>query len=244
MSRWIVPLLCLAGCSTEATLSPSWAGSVLRIVEPLPASVLPIEASHRLVAEVTNIDGDVVEVDGIDWVTSGDPEWAAAGSLVEDGLLPNGAQELTAEVILPNGDRLAHTIGDVRVQSRYAGTYAGLFSATVDTQGVQAPCSGAAVVVVDVTGESATGDASCVAGLQGFELELQFIIDVTNDDGNLQGVAAADLFGFFQYDFDAEGSLAPEEQGVDLVFGGNAFDQLTVDGRVVAPRVSMAAEVL
>ena len=124
MSRWIVALLCLSGCSIEATLSPSWAGSVLRIVEPLPASVLPIEASHRLVAEVTNIDGDVVEVDGIDWVTSGDPEWSAAGSLVEDGLLPNGAQELTAEVILPNGDRLAHTIGDVRVQSRYAGTYA------------------------------------------------------------------------------------------------------------------------
>ena len=184
MSRWIVALLCLSGCSIEATLSPSWAGSVLRIVEPLPASVLPIEASHRLVAGVANLDGDVVEVDGIDWVTSGDPEWAAAGSLVEDGLLPNGAQELTAEVILPNGDRLAHTIGDVRVQSRYAGTYAGLFSATVDTQGVQAPCSGAAVVV-----------AARAVGVAVFPLFFRRIANLDNLDIEIERLTGQRVVG-------------------------------------------------
>jgi hypothetical protein len=238
--------LCLAtACTTDATLGftdGDFEGSILRIVEPRSAESMELEAPHRLVAQITTAEGEVIPFDAIDWTTDVDAEWTGEGPEIADAALSPGVHELTAEVILPNGDRLAHTIGGVRVQSRFAGTYAGLFSANVESQGVQAPCSGSAVVVVDVRGEQAAGDASCVAGLQGFELDLDFVIDLVNLDGQVSGVAAADLFGFFQYDFPAEGTLDPNEGGLDITFGGNAFDQVIVDGRIQLPRVSLESE--
>ena len=33
--------------------------------------------------------------------------------------------------------------------------------------------------------------------------------------------------------------MEPEGAGIDLTFAGNAFDQIIVDGRVEAPRVSL-----
>ncbi|TNE87223.1 MAG: hypothetical protein EP330_19050 [Deltaproteobacteria bacterium] len=245
MTRFVPALLLLSACTTDATLGltdDDLDGSMLRIVEPRSAEFLELESEHRLVAELTDAAGDVIEFDEIVWTTDVDTEWTAEGVEIADAALAPGMHEITAEVILPNGDRLAHTIGGVRVQSRYAGTYAGLFSANVETQGVQAPCSGSAVVVVGVTGETATGDAACVAGLQGFELDLAFIIDLINNDGQVDGVAAADLFGFFQYDFPAEGTLDPEGEGLNITFGGNAFDQVIVDGRIQLPRVSLESE--
>lgn len=238
-------LLCSSACTTDATLGltdDDLAGSMLRIVEPRSADFIELEDAHRLVAELTNAEGEALDLDDIVWATDLDPEWSEEGLEIADAALEPGVHEITAEIVLPNGDRLAHTIGGVRVQSRFAGTYAGLFSANVEAQGVQAPCSGSAVVVVDVRGEQATGDAACVAGLQGFELDLAFLIDLTNDNGQVEGAAAADLFGFFQYDFPAEGTLDPDNGGLDITFGGNAFDQVIVDGRIQLPRVSLESE--
>ncbi|MCO4744764.1 MAG: hypothetical protein KC912_08245 [Proteobacteria bacterium] len=245
MSRFLPVLVLLSACVSDATLSAAnaegWENGLLRIVTPRSGDFLEIESPQELQAELTGPEGEIWEFDEIVWTTDQDSEFALSGPHVPDADFTPGVHEITAEVILPNGDRLAHTIGGVRVQSRYAGTYAGLFSANVETQGIQAPCSGSAVVVVDVTGESANGSAACVAGLQGIELDLAFIIDLDNDLGDVSGVAAADLFGFFQYDFPAEGTIEPEGAGLDLTFGGDAFGQLIVDGRVEAPRVSLEA---
>lgn len=245
MTRFLPLSALLCCCVTDASLSHAeadgWDDGLLRITSPRSGDFLEIESPQELKAELTGPDGEIWEYDEIIWTTDQATEWTATGPSIENATLTPGLHELTAEVILPNGDRLAHTIGGVRVQSRYTGTYAGLFSANVETQGIAAPCSGSAVVVVDVLGEKALGNAGCVAGLQGFEIELSFVIDLDNNLGELSGVAGADLFGLFQFDFPAEGTLDPTGAGLDLTFGGDAAGQLLVDGRVVAPRVSLEA---
>ena len=71
-----------------------------------------------------------------------------SGLSFSDDTLGVGTHAITAEVSLPNGDRLSYTNGGILVQSIYAGTYAGLFDSTVTYDTYSLGCAGAATLVV------------------------------------------------------------------------------------------------
>ena len=94
-----------------------------------------------------------------------DETWAPYGAELVDDSIDIGKHNITAEVTLPDGSRIAHTVGGVLVQHEDAGTYVGdmilSMDASVGEPPIGASCVGAAVIVVDEYGELATGDAAC-----------------------------------------------------------------------------------
>jgi hypothetical protein len=219
-------------------------GATLRIVEPASGAFLALEETHTFTAALRGADGAEMAYDDIAWSSSSDTEWAHVGGAFEDNALDVGIHDLTAEVELPNGDRLAHTVGGVLVQSMYAGTYAGLFSANVTYDVYTVTCSGAALLVVDPYGKNATGTANCLIALQGYEIEAAYLFDLDNNAGQLTGTASADFGGFFEYPFDATGTLNPETDTLELTFGGDFFGMMTIDASVGTERVSLDSEPL
>lgn len=232
-----------AGARLDEVADP-WADAELRITAPTSGTFLPLEEPREFAAVVLDAAGLPVEVDPITWTASADVTWQREGATFTDDLLDVGLHDLTAEVVLPNGDRLAHTVGGVLLQSMYAGTWSGLFTTDVQVDQYVATCSGTVLLVVDPYGEAATGDASCLVSLQGFDLELAYVFDLTNDAGTLTGTAGADVFGFTTYDLPATGQLDPESGVLTLDFAGDidlfAF-QAQIDGVVDADRVSRDA---
>src|SRR5690606_34762646 len=105
------------------------------------------------------------------------------GAAFDDDALDVGIHDITAEVTLPNGDRLAHTVGGILLQSLYAGTYSGIFNAQLQWEDLPIDCSGAVLLIVDPWGEVVAGDANCLASLLGFDAPIDFIFDLDNDDG-------------------------------------------------------------
>ena len=212
---------------------------VLRIVSPDSGEFLALGETHTFEAELVNPDGTVVDYDEIVWSSSYDSAWLPVGALFEDATLDVGVHDITAEVELPNGDRLAHTVGGVLLQSVYAGTYSGLFSSSTEYQGFPLGCSGVANLVVDPYGETVIGDASCVAMLYTFEVELAYLFEIENSEGDLFGVTNADLFGVFEWPFDSEGALS-EDGLMEFAFGDDLGD-IIMEGTVEAERVSLDA---
>ena len=101
-------------------------------------------------------------------------------------------------------------------------------------------CAGSAILLIDPYGEVLTGDADCVVPFGGNNFELAFIFDVEHDgDGNLDGTVAADLFGWFQFDFDGSGGIDLGDESLTVEFGGSPFGSLSVDGSVSADRISL-----
>jgi hypothetical protein len=218
--------------------------ATLRIVTPTSGAFLALEESHEFVAELLGEDGAPLDFDGITWSSSVDDAWDHSGRTFEDQTLSVGLHDITAQVSLPNGDRLAYTAGGVLVQSWYAGTYAGLFSAdvTFDYQGtpVTVTCSGDALLVVEPMGEHATGDSTCLLSLMGFDLPADFVYDLDNDDGDLTGTANVDL-GFFQVPFDATGTLDRDAHTLDIAFAGSLATFGDMSATVGTTRVSLDA---
>lgn len=257
MYRVIPVLFLLSGCASQSGIFLTdddllddtdveedfsmYDGATLRIVEPSSADFLALDEVHDFEAELIGADGEPLDYDEIVWTSSADPAWELVGLRSEDDTLDVGLHDITAQVSLPNGDRLAHTVGGILVQSIYAGTYVGLFTSDVTYDAYQIPCAGTATLVVDPYGEQALGEASCVASLMGYDMELHYLFDLENQEGRLSGVAAADIFGWFQVDFDADGSLAPEDDGLNIGFGGDVAGTMTVAGDLGAERISLDA---
>ena len=56
-------------------------------------------------------------------------------------------------------------------------------------------------------------------------LDLQFLFDVDHDgDGSLSGTVAADIFGWFRFDLDAE-EVSTDDELLDVSFAGSPFDR-------------------
>ncbi len=250
----VFPLVALVGCTGGAVLSDgetdsdpfaAYDGADLRITEPGSGDLLLIEEAHTFTAEVRGADGVVMPYDDIAWSSSADAAWLPTGATFLDETLAPGMHDITAEASLPNGDRVAHTIGGVRLQSKWAGTYAGLFSSAVHTQYQNTPitvtCSGAATMVVDLLGETATGGADCVLALNGFDVPASYVFDLVNDDGALTGTAELDLM-LTTVPYEATGSIDPETFELTLAFGGEIPVIGTTDGSVAADRVSLDVE--
>jgi len=216
-------------------------GSTLRILEPASGDFLPLGEWQVFRAALYDASGAEMDYDDIQWSSSVDPTWKPLGRLVEDGALGVGIHDLTAQVELPNGDRLAHTVGGVLVQSAFAGTYVGLFTSDVTYDAYTTACSGSATLIVDPFGEIVSGDATCIASLMGYDAELTYLFDLDNTHGTVTGTVSADIFGWFEYDFDASGTLFPQTSGLQITFGGDVYSMLAVDGALEAERISMDA---
>ena len=206
---------------TDADTEPDWSmyeGASLRIVQPASASFLPLGETHRFQAEVYAADGTVLDEDfDVTWDSSVDPQWTPDGLSFDDATIDVGIHDLTAEVELPNGNRLAHTVGGVLVQAEAAGTYVGTLSGGTTIQQVPVSCAGGAVLIVDPYGEVVDGTAECLIRLNNFELPLDFTVESTLDQGAVDGDVTAEVFSF-PIAFPTEGTLAGED--LDLAFKG------------------------
>ena len=251
MTRWLPLLLpaLLVACGgevgignvdtdTDADTEPDWSmyeGASLRIVEPTSASFLPWGETHRFEAIVYDADGQPMdEAFDVTWDSSADGAWAPEGNLVQDDTIDVGVHDLTAEVVLPNGDRLAHTVGGVLVQHEAAGTYVGTFSGGTTVQNIPVSCAGAAVLVVDPYGKAVDGTAECVIRLDRFEIPLDFTVTGDHEDGAVEGVSAARVIAL-DLEFPTEGTL--EGESLDLAFEGTLLTN-TFSGDIRTERIS------
>jgi hypothetical protein len=102
-------------------------------------------------------------------------------------------------------------------------------------------CSGAATLVVEPTGKNATGTADCIISFNGYDLPATYSFDLDNDDGELSGVANADIGGFYELPFDATGRLDRNAGTMEIAFSGDVFGMMTIDATVDTERVSLDA---
>lgn len=215
-------------------------GAQLVIVTPASGDFLPYEEPSDFEAQILDAEGNVMAFDDIVWTSDVDDAWSLLGATLEDDTLDVGTHALTATAELPNGDRLAYTIGGVLVQSIYTGVYTGTLNVTAegDYNGttLSTGCGGAITLVVDAYGETAEGDAGCLINLLGYEVDTTYLFDLENDDGALAGTAALDL-SFYQLEIETEGAI--DDDGVlTLAFATDVFGLLTLDATVEAARVT------
>lgn len=213
----------------------------LTIVSPKSGDFLALEEAHAFEATLVGADGLPLDFTDVTWESTKDAAWAPVGLAFSDETLGVGRHDITAEADLPNGDRLAYTVGGVLIQSWYAGTYTGLFSSNTTYNEYTIACSGAATLVVEPTGKKATGTADCIISFNGYDLPATYNFDLDNDDGDLSGVANADIGGFYELPFDATGRLDRSAGTMEIAFGGDVFGTMTIDATVDTERVSLDA---
>lgn len=211
----------------------------LVITSPSSGEVLPLGEDARFTAEITAADGSELDFDEITWTSDLDEDWAPVGADFTDDSLSAGSHTITAEAKLPNGDRLSATIGAVRVQHADAGTYYGtvVVDVTADYDGTAytVSCIGSTLLVVDVYGETATGDSTCLISLFGYDTEAAQFIDLTLDDGDVGGEVDLDL-SFISYAFEASGTLADGD--LEATWADDVYGYADVAGTLSAIRVS------
>jgi hypothetical protein len=143
---------------------------------------------------------------------------------------------------LPNGDRLAYSIGGVLVQDEAAGIYVGDMLVDVETEYGGTPittsCVGGVTMYVDAYGEAAEGESSCVISLFGYDTELAHVFELElGEDGAAVGAAIVD-FGWFDYGFEASGELEDEELVAEWSQEIDVYLTLTVTGSLDVVRVT------
>jgi len=216
-------------------------GATLEVLSPESGEFLPWEEEYRFEAVIYSADGEVLEFDEIEWASNSDDKWTPFGSLFLNDELDVGMHTLYATANLPNGDRLVYAVGGVRVQSRYAGTYAGTLTinATMgsDQGDFSVGCAGAVTLVVNATGEQINGEAGCILSLQGQTIETNYVLDVYNADGSLEGSAAVDFWGWqIPMDFTGEANTAGTVTGG---FASSIMGYLDLEGLLEAERISL-----
>jgi len=215
-------------------------GATLVVTSPASGDFLPYEQDATFSAEVRGADGSVLEFDDIAWSSDIDDAWALSGASVQDDSLDVGTHALTAIAELPNGDRLAYTIGGVLVQSAYTGVYSGTLQITGsgDYNGTEysAGCAGALLLVVDAYGDTVSGDAGCLIALLGYELDMAYVFDLANEEGDLAGATALDLT-WYQLDIDTTGTMT-EDGAINGSFAQDIYGLVQIDGEFDAARVS------
>ncbi len=225
---------------TDEALDATWDNARLVIEAPLSGAFLPMEEESAFTAVVMGSDGTVLDFPGITWSSDVDIDWALTGAAAIDGQLGVGIHAITAEALLPNGDRLAYTVGGVLKQSVYAGVYVGALSVTADVDYGGTPisvgCSGALTMIVDAMGETATGDAGCLLSLLGYDIDTVYDFALDNDAGALSGEAAIDL-SFYSLPVATEGTLT-EAGELEGTFGADVAGYVTLDANYTATRIT------
>lgn len=220
---------------TDEELDAQWSGATLQIISPASGDFLPYTEEADFEAVVYDAEGNPTDFADITWTSDVDTAWVPMGAAFADDTLEVGTHALTATAVLPNGDRLAYTIGGVLVQSIYAGTYTGTVTINVTYSDYQVGCSGATTLIIDPYGELVEGAASCIISLQGYELDLSLGIDAENDEaGKIEGDAAIDLFGY-AFEMPLDGDVS--EDG-ELTADFESTDYLELAGSLDAVRIS------
>jgi hypothetical protein len=211
-------------------------GAELVIDSPLSGDFIAIEDGGTLIARVVDAEGNELEFQDIQWATSVDDGWALEGPSHEGAELEIGTHALTATAVLPNGDRLAYTVGGVLVQSVYAGTYTGEMRVAVSAQGISTGCAGATTVVIDQTGEALYGLGSCFISIQGFDIDGAYVLEGDNDQGDMEGSVSVNLLGF-DVPMDISGEVT-EDGVLTGDFAGDVFGQAEFEGTLAMTRLS------
>ncbi len=225
--------------SEEIEDHSEWDGAMLEVLQPASGDFLPWGAVNAFSARVVDEEGNDLGFEEIQWASDIDELWEPMGANFDDESLDIGTHTLTATAELPNGDRLAYSLGGVLVQSIYAGTYAGSLTVSTEYDGYAFACSGGATLVVEPYGQDVSGEASCLLLLSfsGYDLELDlaYVSNIANDMGILGGDMAADVYGY-EVPVDFDGTLTEDGQ----LEGEFTTDLLGVslDGELTAERLS------
>lgn len=219
-----------------------WEGARLEILQPAAGELLNWGAVHTFEAIVVAENGDELPVDGVEWGSDLAPNWFETGASFDTDALPIGIHAFTAQAELPNGAVVQHTVGGVKVQHPYGGTYAGLLEVDGTILNFPISCVGAGIVVIDRFGEQGTGTGDCLISLLGADVPLSMIYELEiAADASIGGTVGVDLIGFFTYNFDAEGSLDPSAT-MSVSFGGEVLLMGPLTGSTTAERISLDAQ--
>ncbi|MBN1335955.1 MAG: hypothetical protein JXB39_08350 [Deltaproteobacteria bacterium] len=246
MRTLVGTLLLVSACTgpDDTADDAFWDASTLVIASPSSGAFLPLGEPATFEAHVLDAEGVASGFQAIEWASSIDPGWTPIGTAFEDASLPAGVHDLTATARLPNGDRLATTVGGIRVQSPYAGTYAGTLALEADITWKGTPyaasCAGGALLTVSPEGDVLTGQAPCFLSLMGYELEAMLVVDASCDQGAIEGTVSADL-SFYTLDLPTSGTVT-EEGDLFLDFAGGVPGFATFEGSIEAVRVTREVE--
>ena len=226
--------------TTEPEEVGDWSGSTLVVDTPLPGDTLPYGEASAFAAVVLDASGSATDFTELVWTTDGS-DWTEVGDDFESDGLDVGNQTLFVEAVLPDGTLLRNGIGGIRVQHPDAGTYVG--NLAVDISGeyngfpITASCIGAAIVGVDVYGERASGDSTCIVSLLGYSVDALHVFDFGVNGEDVEGTVSLDL-SFFQLDFTVTGNLndhtivaewATDYGGFIDVSGAMELDRVTTE---------------
>jgi hypothetical protein len=217
-------------------------GAVIRIVHPESGDFLPLGEVHSFEAVIVNPEGDELPFDDVFWDSDSDDEWTPVGGEVEDDTIDVGRHNITAQVALPDGSRLAHTVGGVLVQHEDAGTYVGDMILSMDTEiggtPIGASSIGAAFVVVDEYGDAAEGASACTMDLLGYmtiPVDHSFAYDL--DETDLDGNAFVDIpFMGSGLPFPSDGSI--DDGDILTTWEGGVSGIFELDGTLDVTRIT------
>jgi len=225
------------GTATTEEAAADWTGSTLRVDTPSPGEVLPYGEDSTFTAVVLDASGAATDFTDLTWTTNAS-EWTETGADFESSGLDVGTQAISVEAILPDGTVLKNAVGGVRVQHPDTGTYVG--NLAVDLSGefqdfpITAACIGAAIVSVDLYGETAIGQSTCIVSLLGYSLEAVHDFDFEVDEDEVYGQVSLDL-SFFLLVFEVVGDL-----GDSLISAAWATDYsgIALEGAMELSRVT------
>lgn len=219
----------------EEPIDP-YEGATLEIISPDANSFLAYGDEAAFEAVLWGKDGNPLIFEEINWNSTIDEAWRHTGGAFSNAELDVGIHLLRVNAELPNGERLFDAVGGILVQSEHAGTYAGTAIVSAETSDFQFGCAGGAIMVVDVYGELAEGEADCILSMQGQVLELDYVFDLEVEDDSLEGEASLSIYGFdLPTDFSGELSGGKNINGY---WSQSVFGQLELEGEVRLERIS------
>jgi hypothetical protein len=233
---------------TEPEVDPNavYDDAYLDVASPLPAALYEtIDGKLPLEGRVYGADGTLLPFKDVRWEVR---ELGTEVFVGRNGEVTTGFGVFTFDVsaALPNGDRLATTVGGVRVQHPRAGIYAGSVAVDAVLTGLQLPlsssCLGSLVFDVGLDGRVIGGDGGCTLAfpIGGLSFDLAYTFEGNIVDPDASGDLLVDA-GFFDIPLGWEGAFNPSGtlegtfDGVGLALFGYGFD---LSGTIVADRIT------
>lgn len=234
------------GDDTGGEDEPDWSeydGASLVVHSPASGDILDLGEDADFEAEILSAEGETLDFDDIVWTSTLDADWTETAAEFESDALIAGIHDLVVTAELPNGDRLQSTLGYVRVLHPDAGIYFGdlMVDTTFEYDGTAytTTCIGAATLIIDAEGESATGESSCTISLMGYDLDAAHVFDFEPDDGELSGTTSID-FTLGSFDFDIEGEVDDGE--LVATWADDVYGYADISGELDLVRVSRDTE--
>jgi hypothetical protein len=254
----VVALGCFLGCTSDEwppnerdddadesgssdTAEPTPAGVRIEVFEPRSPSIHYVGDTVPLIAEVRDAFELPFPYDEILWRAEGYEPTLLVGP-EGDVELPPGIYDITATARMEDGDVLVATVGGVRVQTRWTGTYSGnvtmIMAAMFQGIPVAPQCTGPLTLRVEHDGETvAIGGGTCSLNALILQLEAEYTIEGTFSNGTGTGTIDYDLGGFFNLSFEWTGAFA--DDAFLGSFGGDTsfplIGDIAVTGRFDAP---------